>query len=527
VSSPSRYADLTPRVTAHPDPRRWARLSAAAIAAPALGLVAYYEWSAHSVAGAFGFPLDDSWIHAQFARNLATLRGFTYTTDHWVAGSTAPLWTVALAFAYAVIRDVVVAGKLLGVLFQLLAGFAAARLALVMGLPRWPATVAGMATAALPIMVWGAGSGMEVSLAAALVVAGLVRVLRPADQGSPYAGYVLLGLAALARPESIVIGGLTALFELAQPMRWGARLRRMVVGGLIVTSIFALLVAFSVVTIGRPLPTTFYAKSGPGIVRAIEAGDGAMLQRSLAVSGPAAVKNYWWTLQDQLGFAAWAVPVGLLALLTKRERRRAAIMLATILVVTPFMMGITAPQRLKPDNVRYVAQLVAPAVVFAAAAMAWLPRSGVAGALVGLLVGLSVVSRSVDLAGAYAVSVKNIQQLHVTAGLWMREHLPADAVVAVNDVGAIAYFSERRILDLEGLVSPEVLPYRGHADRGLRVVTDFRPDFIAIFPHWYPDLAQREDLFQEIHRVRITDNLISAGDTLVIYRTPWTREVPH
>ena len=47
------------------------------------------------------FPLDDSWIHLHFARNLAEGAGFAYNPGVPVAGSTAPLWTLLLAGAFA------------------------------------------------------------------------------------------------------------------------------------------------------------------------------------------------------------------------------------------------------------------------------------------------------------------------------------------------------------------------------------------------------------------------------------------
>ncbi|PYM81500.1 MAG: hypothetical protein DME13_20130, partial [Candidatus Rokuibacteriota bacterium] len=49
------------------------------------------------IAGSAGFPLDDSWIHLHFARNLAEGTGFAYNPGVPVAGSTAPLWTLLLA----------------------------------------------------------------------------------------------------------------------------------------------------------------------------------------------------------------------------------------------------------------------------------------------------------------------------------------------------------------------------------------------------------------------------------------------
>ena len=59
-----------------------------------LGLFTIVE---RAVAGVSGFPLDDSWIHLHFARNLAEGLGFAYNPGRPIAGSTAPLWTLLLA----------------------------------------------------------------------------------------------------------------------------------------------------------------------------------------------------------------------------------------------------------------------------------------------------------------------------------------------------------------------------------------------------------------------------------------------
>ena len=64
------------------------------------GLVACLRYLLAEVArlkGGLGFPLDDSWIHLQFARNLAHGAGLSYNPGDLVTGSTAPLWTALLA----------------------------------------------------------------------------------------------------------------------------------------------------------------------------------------------------------------------------------------------------------------------------------------------------------------------------------------------------------------------------------------------------------------------------------------------
>src|SRR5439155_919435 len=90
----------------------------------------------HAIAGAVGFPLDDSWIHLQFARNLAEGAGFAYNPGVPVAGSTAPLWTLLLGAAVRVGGARLLVAKLLGVACTLVAALLTRRLALALGAGR-------------------------------------------------------------------------------------------------------------------------------------------------------------------------------------------------------------------------------------------------------------------------------------------------------------------------------------------------------------------------------------------------------
>ena len=47
-----------------------------------------------------GFPLDDSWIHLTYARNLAVFGEWAFQPGKSSAGSTAPLWTVLLSIGF-------------------------------------------------------------------------------------------------------------------------------------------------------------------------------------------------------------------------------------------------------------------------------------------------------------------------------------------------------------------------------------------------------------------------------------------
>ncbi|MCI0555635.1 MAG: hypothetical protein L0287_32215, partial [Anaerolineae bacterium] len=72
------------------------RLIIAIIALAAVGFYLLVSVSIFRV----GFPLDDSWIHLTYARNLAEHGEWAFRLGERSAGSTAPLWTVLLSIGF-------------------------------------------------------------------------------------------------------------------------------------------------------------------------------------------------------------------------------------------------------------------------------------------------------------------------------------------------------------------------------------------------------------------------------------------
>jgi hypothetical protein len=125
----------------------------------------------------------------------------------------------------------------------------------------------------------------------------------------------------------------------------------------------------------------------------------------------------------------------------------------------------------------------------------------------------------VPAAERYAWGVQNIETMQVEIGHWVRAHTAPGARLAVNDIGAIAYVSRREIVDLMGLATPEILPYRRQGEEGvIRFVLESCPDFVIIFPTWFPRLAARDDLLEAVHRVRLERVEVSGGPEMVVYR---------
>jgi len=78
----------------------------------------YLFWSAKHTGP--GYPLDDSWIHQVFARNLAEGHGFSFNPGKPISAATAPLWPLVLVPFWFFLGPVA-GGLIVGALLQGLA----------------------------------------------------------------------------------------------------------------------------------------------------------------------------------------------------------------------------------------------------------------------------------------------------------------------------------------------------------------------------------------------------------------------
>jgi hypothetical protein len=130
----------------------------------------------------------------------------------------------------------------------------------------------------------------------------------------------------------------------------------------------------------------------------------------------------------------------------------------------------------------------------------------------------------------YAQNVGNVEESDVAIARWLAAHIPADAVLAVNDIGAIKYLLPNRIVDLASIATPEIGHEVNHAvaagtpwpDAMLAALERRHPDYVVIFPSWFPTLAA-DPRFREVYRLEIPGNITMGGNEIVVYATPWTR----
>lgn len=497
--------------------------------AAALAVSLYIGWSLAT--SGLGFPLDDGWIHQTYARNLARAGRWEYTPGVVSAGSTAPLWTLLLAVGYVLRIPFLLWTFLLGSLSLLWMG--GAGMALWRQLwPEWRerAWVAGLLLVLSWPLVWGALSGMEtiffIALGLTLIWAYGRVVMAAAPGWHAVVGLGLLsGLLILTRPDGLVLVLLVGLGLLLYPGSLSRRARLLILWGLALVLPLIPYFAFNWQTSGSIWPNTFYAK---------QTEYQAVLERPLplrtiqllyfSLGGPEVgwrgISGARWLLWPGLFLATW-YSLNADWKMARLWRLLPLLWAGGHVFLYAWRLPVTY------QHGRYLMAALPVWILYGLAGWLWIwmragsRRPARIGRQVGVLtLALLLIFFLMLGAGVYASDVAFIEGEMVTVANWLASNTPPDALVAAHDIGAIGYFAERPILDLAGLITPEVIPLLDDPQALAGYVLRSPASYLVTAPGWpytaVTSLPETELLFDTDYawtRERGWNNM-------VVYRLP-------
>jgi hypothetical protein len=453
---------------------------------------------------AIGFPLDDSWIHQTYARNLGLHGEWAFRPGVPSAGSTAPLWSALLAIGFFLRLSPYIWTYLLGALclFALaLTGERAARSLSPSYRPRFPWV--GLFFVFEWHLLWAAMSGMETLLHALILTVVLTGLMTGSRR---YLALGLLtGLSVWVRPDGLTLLGPVILTILLNEKDMRARLRGL--GHFLIGfgALFLLYLLFNLVLGGTPMPNTFYAKQaeyaawqarpllgrlGEMSLQLLIGPSIFLLPGTIAWAVVSIKRRAWGTLACML----WAV--GYLGLYVSRlpvyQHGRyimpamPVLLLCGLLALIEFCPPLT--------NARYKRL----------ACLAW--QASVLFTSIGFI-WLGAVSYSRDVA--------LIESEMVVTAKWAAQNIPGGSVIAAHDIGALGYFDDHELLDLAGLISPEVVPFIRDEARLAEFLNARGADYLIAFPEFYPQLVlEAEPVFSTRGDFAPEFN----ADNMVIYR---------
>lgn len=463
-------------------------------------VVAFYLWFAFAQNGDFGFPLDDAWIHQVYARNLGTHLEFSFFEGQPSAGSTSPLWAMLLAVGYAVRADYRIWTLGLGVVFLAASGWMAGRVMWRL-LPE-SHIVHALAPLFLILewhMVWAAASGMEILLFVFLALALVDRFLGAAavpvsDAAQGRGGLaswfeigLLSGLLTLTRPDGVILVALVGLGLVYAQRKTLFTAQTLLSFAAFALAFLVLLVPylwFNLQTSGTLLPNTFYAK---GAEYAELTANTNFIVRWLALYR-----------QPLIGAQQLLIP-GLVYGVYHFARARQWLLLvpAVWLLALPAFYAWRLPVEYQFG--RYMMPIIPFIVVYGLVGTALLfqripmriVRRTCSMTMAVLLVAFLVLGL-----GSYTQSVAVINCEMVAMANFTRQNVEEGDLIAVHDIGAQGYFDNHPMLDMAGLVSPEVIPFIRDETRLRAWMRERNVKFAIFFPTWYPQLAKDVSLVE-------------------------------
>lgn len=393
-------------------------------------------------------------------------------------------------------------------------------------------------------LIWGALSGMEVSLYVFLTLLALTWHIRYDLNSGLYSYFstFALALAALARPECYVLFPIAWLDRI---LMGKYRLKRILISFLTHLVLYTLIIVpywiFNISIQGSLFPATFHAKVRGGLYMALSTGDVQMLLEAFTTRLLDFIHQYIVFCAENNAVLLILACLGLVSLIRRRRQKRSIVVLLVIMIV-PVTVGIFSGWGELVS--RYIANLIPLYAILAAAGIERIARwikglhlqafSTRFKIIIILILVLAIVNAGIVAVKAsvrYSWMVENINTMQVSLGHWIAENIPTDALIAINDIGAITYISNRQIIDTVGLATPDIIPYlkrEGYTrdENLLLYLQEHKPDYLIVFPKWYPRLLEHTDLFEPIYTHHYTgDRIVCLGDkVMVVYRCHWPEE---
>lgn len=507
-----------------------------------------FLWQCHERAGVWlAAPLDDTFIHFQYAKQLARGEVLQFNDgDSPTTGATSLLYILLLAPGWLIgFRGLTLLAWawIINGLLHILGAVAMFRCLKALTRQRLLAYSGMVAFLVSGPLLWGVFSQMEIALLSTLLLTTLAAAIQLEQRGgqeeAPPGGmkWVLIwgSLLALCRPEGALLAGGLSLWLLwrhlglspaTEGQRWRTRLwagRRL----LIPLGMGVVLVLFFTLLTGR-LGTNAAIKSH---LLMFSQDPGRYLETSVR----------WLPMTLQILMGMWPAPLAplttVLLLLglggwaaqqtTLRRPGSGALALLWLALLTCFYAFAMA----RRDHFdRYYLPYFGLTVI----AIWWLlgkipkllPAARRAPVLVAALVILFMAPQTHFWAGRFGDNCRDLALQHFQVARWVDKHTPRQARIAVNDAGAIPYLSRRYTYDIVGLAHNDfyllkkvLAPSNAPVWEALEA-QERPPQYMVAYPEWIPDLHGLK-LFQPLKRFPLHRRTMVANDTKIVWKMRW------
>lgn len=493
--------------------------------------------------GQMGVPLDDTWIHFRFADNFSNGYFYQYNIGEYTAGTTSPLYVVVLGMTSFVIKNYIINSVFLSFLFYFLSCIYIYKVSLLLfqknnkeivdfsslkiSAENFSLLIA-LLTAITGRVVWSAMSGMETTMFMFFSILGIYYHIRNLSEDKfTILPAFLLALATVSRPEGFLLTGLyfmDVLLVTLKEKRFKEILLKFIsalyISGLIT---FPYLI-FSYSISGHFFPNTFRGQGGGShylpnfeFIRIAF----TLFFRDNLVTGIIYVFSFiFYFTKIKYYFS----------------RLRYLNLIFLWVLILPLVMSVLIPNW--RHHVRYMIPLIPFINLISVYLLFYILNQKFAEKVKYFLGGfrrftvvilIFSVPYFIVFAAALGKNTDNINSQQVKLAHWVSENVGRNETIAINDIGAITYLNGNKIVDMAGLVTPQILRYRQYnwddnLDSLNYLLKKNNVSYIIIYDHWFKEYLSKYGYQMEfVTSAILEENTICGGDEMKVYKVNFNK----
>lgn len=430
-----------------------------------------------------GFPLDDSWIHQTYARNLLFYGDWYFLPEIKSAGSTAPLWTLLLVPGHFLKNNFFIYYT------YFISGFIFALCCIVIQLIfdsfqsnatsfPWVGTILALEWH----LIWAANSGMETIFFIFLIIFFFF-ILEKEDKYPSWAHGLVLGLIIFIRPDGITLIGPYLLIKSSQILLRKNNIWPILFNLLIVFCFLGIYFFFNYRLSGEILPNTFFAKQA---------------EYQILFNEPLVKRIFNLSLIPLTGAGILLFP-GFVYFLYKKIKDLDILILSIYLWLSGYLMIYALRLPVTYQHGRYLIPIIP--LVFLLSFLGYVEISKFEFRYkFHLVLAFKTTFMSILLiflylgARAYSQDVAIIQSEMVATAQWIEKNLDKTDIIAAHDIGALGFYTNKKIIDLAGLINPEIIPIIRDEQKIEHFLNEKHADYLVVFPGWYDSLDNNKKI---------------------------------
>jgi hypothetical protein len=430
--------------------------------------------------------------------NFVQGKGLVYNEGEQVEGYTNFLWILMLTILRSMGIDLVIASKILGIVFSLLTIITVFKLSRLIS-EDWP-----LLNFLAPLLLVSDGSfaywsvaGLETQLFTFLLAVSIYLYLKEMKSDGFNLSPLFFALATLTRPEGLGFTLIAFVFLFVFPQK-EVRWRRLIIWLLLFLVLFLPYFIWRYQYYGFLFPNTFYAKTGRGLRQIL--------------SGFHYLHRFFMYYGGIFFFMLASLP-----LLTRAKNCSYLFLSATSISYLLYLIFISGGDwmllfRFLVPILPFLYLLVQEGMkLFYNYLLFLFPGKNLGRAYLCILIFFIIVSNY-----AVSFSTKNFNherpfgtsgdaRFSTPIGIWLKRIAPPDSILAAEDCGAIPFYSRLKTIDMRGLTNTYIahLPARGKSQER------YDPDYLLRQKPTFIELMSDVDIQREkFHSAWEGDNAI-------------------